>query len=472
MFRSFFYYLFPRLILHKKRWIDAFEQEERESFFSIIKISTLLIPVVYIGHYFLVDKKLGLTQDPIWFYYRFGAASVCLICYGLYKFNLTSKFYKIPAALVLMGLIYFQTQTILWYSEVPYLYSFAFILMAVFLLDFDTYLSIGFNIVATLLVFSVLKNTQISPQFYISASAVCFLFTLFMQNLKIGKYKLFLANSIRIEKEREIAESQIEMNDILKKFMPEVLFERLQYMVRNQKKSPSFALDEVLRQKRRQVTILYTDIRAYSKSLNQDNSFLENHVLKSINDCSKIVSQHKGIQRKIGDLLFCYFDYDPFTNVLLSLLSAIRILENEKKLKNDFGLKVRRQIILTFGDATVGNISNINSCLEITAMGAPANLSERIDRAVKVLIDKSPEFEDSVICSKDFYDYYLKQSKLDLGFKKISLFDLQLTVKDFEDQKEIYLLPVTEEQISKIEKIYNNIQRSDSEVRGYGFKAA
>ncbi len=62
-FENFFYACFPNLLLQSTPWEEQWNRKERSENIAVWRVVFLIIPLVYIAHYYFLDKPMGLTPN-------------------------------------------------------------------------------------------------------------------------------------------------------------------------------------------------------------------------------------------------------------------------------------------------------------------------------------------------------------------------------------------------------------------------
>lgn len=450
-------YLFPNLLFTNKNWIEIWKGQERDEFSGSARLFFGIAVFVYILHYYTVDVSEGLAPSDLWFNYRFGMAGIALFCLIFYSVNRLKSYslYKLPLIVACAIFCYFQTRTIIWYPKVPYLYSFAFILISAMMLRTTVLLSVLYAVGLLALVWPTLIEANQRPSMMFSAAVVTLIFIIYMKAKYISDLNLFIANQKNIEGQKRIIEINMEFTDQIKSFLPQEISKRLTYSVQELRMSVLQATDEVLRPRKANIACLFSDIRGFTKGTNDLGGFVSQSLLPNLKSSTVAIERFKGIPRKIGDLIFAYYDSDSdFENIENILKSAVEMsmLNAEINQEVDASLRVTRYILLSTGEAIVGNLSGYDSNIEITAIGSPVNLLSRIDEATKAQGLRNNLMGGDVIVSPDFYT----KAKLifpDLDLTMISLDSLNIKIRDFESVKELYLLPITKKNYGIIYRV-------------------
>ncbi len=445
---SFFYnlyiYLLPEALLESTKWLQEWKTKVRNDFSSTVSIFYFLAGLAYIFHYFFVDLPQGLQPHKTWLIYRMSMASLCFLCFLGYKteFFMKLKFYRLPFFISCMIMCYLQTKTIHWFSEVPYLYSFVLI----FVVAGVSKLNILYSIILTTSLFVLQINLflALSVNFLMIISAfsvtlICTIFNKYQFNLDL---KLFLKNKEFLESERENVEVILSYSDEIKKFLPKEICKRIEYNMNHNSMSILNATEDVLKPIEKEIVCLHTDIRGFTEASKDTLGYLMNGAIPEIQGCVQSIENHSGIPRIIGDLVLAYFDHNSQKeNILRAMKSSFEIISHNKNLNTDNAFKVKRYLILSIGQAIVGNIGGQTS-REITSLGTPVNLVSRIDEVTKMPSFQEKVNADSLILSNDF-KFFLRDQGFE--FTEFSLKKINLEIRNFPHESNILVLDKTKQ---------------------------
>ncbi len=437
--------LFPQLLLKKKAWAEEYHRQEKEAFLKGARIFFALAAFLYVLHYYTVDRGEGLAPSPLWFTYRYSMAAialVCLICYSFKRGIVSSRRYKWPTILACATFCFFQARTVLWYAAVPYVYSFLFVLISVFILRMPLASSLGFAIAVMGAFLPSLIEAGVSISMAFSAFSVTLIFIIYGQSRTLFNVQLFIANQQNLETQKKVIEINLEFNNQLRSFLPREIYERIIFNMRKKRMAANHAIEEVLRPRKRDVACLFSDIRGYTKSSKSNDSYILSSVLPNIKECTEAIEALRGIPRKIGDLIFSYFDHESQDiNICRALLAAhhVCIINNDMNLISN--IEVHRSVIITSGEATVGNVGGASSAFEITALGSPANLAARIDEAIKHTAMRTLLASTKIICDEQTALACFRFAALE--HQLVPLDELGITIRDFSEVTKLYLIKPT-----------------------------
>lgn len=439
-----FFLIFPRLLLSSTPWASLWDEQEKKQFLTAVRVFFPITIAVYVLHYFTVDRSEGLAPSELWFNYRFGMAAIGALGFGFYSipalYN-NNRLYKIPLILACAVFTYFQARTVVWYPKVPYLYVFGFIFIACVMLRSSIMRSLclaGFLMAIT---WSALVEAGQSPAMVASAGVVTGVFIIFTRAKYLSDIHLFLANQRNFEQQKKFIEVNLEFTNQIKAFLPAEISKRLTYYIQESRMSTLQAIDEVLRPRTLPVACLYSDIRGFTKGSNDLSGYVSKAMLPNVKVSTELVEKHNGIPRKIGDLIFAYYDsHDLNRNIVNSILSGASISRFNSEMNESLpqAQKINRYILLSCGEAIVGNLSSYESAIEITAIGAPVNILSRIDELTKHEALRELLEHGDILMTQAFAEI-LMSARPSVDLKILNLKRLNLSIRDFEETHSIYI---------------------------------
>jgi len=442
--------------------MEAWKTKERKEFLDFAGPFFFIGAAVYIAHYYFFDLPTGLEPKQHWFQFRASMTILCLATAVFYSSPLAGKGpYRLPALVTGVILCYFQARVTVWYPEAPWLYCSALILMISFVLHTSAVKSLVFASVATALQWPSLLEAGHKTPLLISNFAVTCTIILAMRNAYISNIRFFLLTQQNTESQRRNIELNIEFTDRLRSFIPQQIVKRLEGQLADGRTTVLQAVDDVLRPRKQNIACLFSDIRGFTEGSKELDTFIGDLVLPNIKACTHAVEDFGGIPRKIGDLIFAYYDEEnQQANVLNSILSGFEIASiNEEQNAGIKNGEIKRYILISAGEAIVGNIGGFDSSVEITALGSPVNFLARVDELTKnERIAKQLKNGDVVV--SDEAHSILVQLELGLETKQLNLRDLDVQIRDFNDETVLY--SVTDSDSNKA-IIYECLQKLDSQ---------
>jgi class 3 adenylate cyclase len=439
-----FFILFPLASLKGTPWEQQWHDKEQKDFYFVARVFFCITLFGYILHYYTVDRSEGLAPSELWFKYRFGMAAVSLLSYLFYwseKSAAYVKYYRLPAIISGCIFIYFQTQTMLWYPKIPYLYSFAFIFVTVTVLNTSILKSIVVAIMYFVLIVPTLKDTGLSLGLIFSAGFFTIAIIIFARSTYKSNIMYFIEIQKNISQQKKFIEFNIEFTNQIKAFLPREISRRLNEFIQEKRMSVIQATDEVLRPKNMKVACLFSDIRDFTKNSSDLNGYVSKSMFPNVKALSLSIEKFRGIPRKVGDLLFAYYDFeDPLYSVKMAMSSAIEIGKINTDMNQGLpdNLKIKRFILLSYGEAIVGNLSGYDASIEITAIGKPVNFLSRLDEATKNEALKTLLQSGDIIIAEDMIQL-VRETFPSLDFIDLDLSVLGIKIRDFENSKMIYV---------------------------------
>ncbi|MEZ5596232.1 MAG: hypothetical protein R3E84_07560 [Pseudomonadales bacterium] len=437
--------VFPSVLLEGTPWIGMWRDRERNSFVNVARVFFLFAAALYISHFFLFDLPMKLEPVEKWFQFRFFMASLCILT-AVFYFSKASKgpFHKIPAAITCLCICYSQARVTIWYPDAPWLYCFLFVGICSLVLRGSVVSSSVFVVIAIATQWVSLVERGIPLPTIVSAGFVTLVLVIASRSGLLAEVRYFRLTQENLDAQRRNIEMNIEFTDRIKSFIPAEIAKRLDTYLTSGGSTVLQAIDEVLRPRRRFVACLYSDIRGFTEASKDLENFVGGLVLPNVKECTTAIEEYGGIPRKIGDLVFAYFDGDSaFENLLNSLQSAFQIAEiNERQMSASGKAKVSRYILISIGEAYVGNVGGFDSSVEITALGTPVNLLSRIDELTKHPGIAAKLTSGDIVLTDAAYKMMIGK-----GVSVVSeVLDLQsfgIEIRNFTEEKRIYRIRPT-----------------------------
>lgn len=456
-------WFFPRIILSGTPWQKTWEQQEREAFVSAARLFFPFAAFIYIAHYFFFDLPMKLEPLENWFQFRMGTAAICLATTAAYYSSYQrSKHYKLLAAIVCALFCFAQARVTVNFGQEAWVFCFVLIGLSAQILKEPVATSLAYSTVLIGLVTPSLIEAAVPTEFIVSGSLVTYVLVFALRSTYRKDIEYFVLNKENLAKQEQLIELNRDFTDRIRSFIPTVISNRIENYVTQSRMSVIEASIEVLRAQQKTVSCLFSDIRGFTQNSRDLDSYIAESVIPEMRVCSNIIEKNQGIPRKIGDLVFAYFDNNqPRLNILRSVLSAIDISLANKAMNTTLTQKqVDRYILVSTGEAVVGNIGGVDSSVEITALGSPVNYLSRLDE-----LTKSPKFKaeieygDVVICEITYRE--LSSLGVQLDHQRLDLVDLELSIRDFSGSQAVYIIkPNNQNQ----QILVNEINRSEGLV--------
>lgn len=461
-------YLFPDVLLDGKPWRQMWEDKEREIFTTICKYLFFFAGLVYFGHYFYYDKPMGLQPIERWFAFRMVVTTTAFCAAAFYISPLAkTKYYKLPAVAATWVFCYTQAMIVTWWDGTPWLYSFVFVLASMIILRVSPVMSM---LLATAFMTSqthFLIEAGVPLSSIISTGVFVLLVIVVIRSSYIADIRNFVLNQENVAAQKQIIELNIEFADRLRAFIPKVIARRLERYVNDSRLTILQAAVEVLRPRETNVACLFSDIRGYTQGSKDLQAFINNSVLPEVKACSDMVEDHDGIPRKVGDLIFAYFDSDdPHRNILNSLMAAMEIARLNQDMNATLSeTEIRRYILLSSGEAIVGNLGGLDSSIEITALGSPVNFLSRLDDLTKEpTIANLLSPGDIITCENTISS--LKTIGIRLDFQHIDVHGLNLSIRDFPETQSVFRIAPSDSNFERVRAVYECLISPETQL-GY-----
>ena len=441
-------YIWPELILKSTPWFEPWSKGHKKQFADRSKIFFTLVGLTYVGHYFLVDIPNNKEPIEAWLLFRMTMAALAGACVAIYfsKRFAESKFVKWPAIVAMAAGCITQAFVPVYFAEAPWFYPYLFVFASVLVLSTSPAKSLMFAVPIMLTYYYPLGIAGVPSYQQTSAMVVCAVVIFVVRSSYISDIRNYLLTQERDQYRSEIIELGKEFEVRLKSFIPRVISERLENLIDNSKMTVIEATLDVLSPKKRHVACLWSDIRGFTQGSKDLDDFLVDSVLPEVKVCSDAIEKHEGIPRKIGDLIFAYFDCPhKELNLVRSLLSGFELSEINKDMNETVSsVNVRRYILISSGEALVGNLGGMNSGVEITALGSPVNFLARLDDATKSPgLAKHLEPGDILLCPASAQ--LLSKIDSELSSLRVCLRSESVEIRDFPEVSEVFVLRPSEE---------------------------
>ena len=449
-------YLFPTILVDNTPWRTLWEEQQREQF---LRVSRFLFPAVaagYIVHFYVFDVPMGLEPIEFWFKFRMTIAGLALTAFVFYISPLTRiRLYKLPAIVAYFAICYSQAKVATWYGKEAWFFFFLFVLATIMLLRMSSLKSAAYGLLVVSASAPLLTESGVPIENIVSGTLVTLGLAVVVRTSTLTEVRNFLLNQENTTNQRRMIEMNIEFADRIKSFIPRVIANRLTSLMDEHRLSIVEASVEALKAKRRDIACLFTDIRGFTQGSKDMDRFINESVMPEVNACSRKIEDLEGIPRKIGDLLFAYFDSSSIhLNILRAMLAGIEVARiNESMNATSAAIRIRRYILISSGEAMVGNFGGLDSSIEITALGTPVNFLSRVDDLTKAEgISNMISHGDLILCERTVS--IVEQLNVDLPFQRIDLKKLHLEVRDFPEADAIYKLTPTDDTYEFLLEVY------------------
>ena len=385
-FESVVAWLFPSVLIDGTAWKHIWEEKDRESFLLVAKVFFPLVAVTYIAHYFFYDLPNNLEPIESWLLYRVSMAGIAIVVFGFYLSPLANiRFYRAPAILACWGWCQSQAYVALWHGLEAWVFCYILIGLAAIPLRLSALNSAVFVLITVSTQAPILLQAGIPMTYIYTGSLVTTLFVLVVRSSYLSEVKTFLLNQENIATQKKIIELNMEFSERIRSFIPKIIAQRMEDYIERERMTVLEASIEVLTPRKVDVACLFSDIRGFTENSKALEEFVGKSVLPEVKACSDVIENYSGIPRKIGDLIFAYFDGAKIGgNLLRSVASGMEISRlNQDMNATSSSIAIKRYVLISCGEALVGNVGGLDSSIEITALGSPVNYLSRIDELTK-----------------------------------------------------------------------------------------
>jgi class 3 adenylate cyclase len=444
-FESFIAWMFPTILVDGTPWKDMWQEKDKETSLLAAKVFFPLVALVYASHFFFYDIPNGLEPIEDWFVFRASMTSLAIVTFLFYLTPLARhRWYKLPAIITCWAFCQAQAYVALWHGLESWVFCYILVAVAVVPLRLTALQSSAFVLATVTSQTPILLEANIPITYVYTGSMVALLFAIVVRSSYLSEVKTFLVNQENIAAQKQIIELNIEFSERIRSFIPRVIAERIEDFVENSR-----------------MTVLEASIEG-SKDL---EAFVAESVIPEVRVCSDAIENNQGIPRKIGDLIFAYFDSRKIeTSILNAVYAGMEIARlNHDMNATSSSKEITRYVLISSGEALVGNLGGLDSSLEITALGSPVNFLSRVDE-----LTKHPKMVgqiqpgDLILCERS--SQMLSQLVPGLVPTRVDLSGL--SIRDFPEVTCIYLLKATDSNYAAISLAHGSSRNSGDEVLG------
>lgn len=437
-------WVFPTLPFQGAAWYPLWQAKERDGFLKLARILYPLIGVAYLGHYIFFDRVMHLQPIEFWLTFRVSMAAIAWLTSACYfaPWFYQRRYYKLPAMIAGLAFCYSQARVLVWYEGSLYFYAFGFVIVSTVALRLSVAQSLLYAGMIIACQWASFIEASIETPLLFSASAISLIFVVFARSGYSAELRYFHADQQNIQNQRKIIELNIEFADRIRAFLPREISARLFHYVEDRKMTILQAIEEVLRPRRRDIACMFSDIRGFTRSTQGlGDAFLDETVIPNVKECTLAIERNGGIPRKIGDLLFAYFDQ---TNAQANLVHCFKAALELIQANNDFNTlrtgqdPIVRYVLMASGEAVVGNLGGFDSSIEITALGNPVNFLARIDEATKNPAIRKLITNNHIVID-DRTAERLRAILPEFTPQRLDLAELGVSIRDFETVSHIWL---------------------------------
>ena len=445
-------WLFPNILVEGTPWRGMWLEKERASFLLVARPFFALATVIWLAHYFFYDKPNDLQPLGLWLAFRLTMASATLLVF-IYYVSPAAKLrgYRVPAVIVCWIICQSQAYVALWHGREAWVFCYILIVACVLGLRMSALKSFLFALLAILTQAPVLREADI-PSSYIFTGAILTLgIALVVRASYLFEVRSFLLDQENIASQKKIIELNIEFADRIRSFIPRVIAQRIDRYMDCERMSVLEASIEVLSPKTKQIACLFSDIRGFTSASKDLEHFLRESVLPEVKACTDAIEDFSGIPRKVGDLIFAYFDGENESANLICCAAAAMSVSRVNQAMNatSNSRSIKRYVLLSSGEALVGNLGGLDSSIEITALGSPVNFLSRVDELTKSPVMAQLLNPGDLVLSNE-YSNRLSTLLPGLALAKVDLVSLGLSIRDFADVRTLYILAASDSNYERV----------------------
>jgi class 3 adenylate cyclase len=282
----------------------------------------------------------------------------------------------------------------------------------------------------------------------------------------------FYLSQSNLEAQRRNIELSIELSDRIKFFIPRKIANRMDRLLSSNDTSVVSAVYEVLKPKKQDIACLFSDIRGFTEASRELDSFVKETAIPNMKLCTEAIDRNGGIPRKIGDLIFGYFDEASLRrNVIEALAAGLEIAKINARMNVDSAHSINRYILISSGEAIVGNIGGLDSSVDITALGSPVNFLSRLDEITKNPKISSLLKSSDVVLSENTYKLLIEHG-VNIDARLIDLCAMGVEIRNFSTEKRVYCLTASEHNCQVVRIALTTDSTCPTQTDEHRFKAA
>lgn len=465
-FESVIVWMFPTILIDGTPWRRMWEEKDKESFLLVSRFWFPLAAVAYIGHYFFYDIPNNLEPIEDWMAFRIFMASTSFATFMFYMSSFTRiGWYRLPAIVMCWLICVSQAYVALLHGLEAWVFCYILIALTALSLRMSAFKT-GLFVIGTVLSQSpILLDAGIPASYIFTGFVVTMVFSLVVRSSLLSEVKSFLLHQENVAAQKKIIELNLDFSERLRSFIPRVIAQRLEDYVEHERMTVLEASIEVLAPRKMDVACLFSDIRGYTQGSKELDEFISQSVIPEVKACSDAIEDLQGIPRKIGDLIFAYFDDQSIeTNLLRAVVGGMKIARlNHDMNATMSSVNIRRYVLISSGDAVVGNIGGLDSSIEITALGSPVNYLNRVDELTKdEKIKRQLDSGDLILCERS--SGLLSSIAPEIEQTRIEL--CGLNIRDFSDVKSIYSVKPTDANHAAANDAYRQNREQKNGVPG------
>ncbi len=452
-------YLVPEILITDPVWREKWNKRQKENFLRYASFFFLAVAIGEIANFFFFDVPMGLEPSEFWLRYRLSMAAMCALCTGFYVSPLTKfKGYKLPAFVASFILCYTQAYVSIWYSIDAWIFFYIFVMVTMMVMTLNVIWSLVYTLVLCVVGAPVIHEAGIRFEYTTSATMVSLLVTAIIRRSALSEVRNFILSEENLAQQTRIAEISNEFSNRIQSFIPRVIADRMAEMLQRGMSVVEASI-EALKARKKNVACLFTDIRGFTEGSKELDEFIIESVMPEVTACSNAIEDLGGIPRKIGDLIFAYFDDDSMhLNVLRAIAAGVEVGKlNETMNLSASKKRINRYILISAGEAMVGNFGGLDSSVEITALGTPVNFLSRVDDLTKQpSIARLLRSGDLILSERA--KRAVDDLELAIPFDHIDLDELELRIRDFPEVRNLYKLTPQEDLDSLLSTVLSRVK--------------
>ena len=435
-------------------WRGIWEAKERRLVMVMSQAWMILASIAYLAHYFFFDRVQHLEPLLFWLYFRLAMCCILLATAILYAspwIHRLGPFYRFPSAMAMWLIVYTQALVTQWYSVDAWVFCFMLLLVSLLILRMS---ALGCFFYIALVVISIwwpLWQAGVPESYIISGVIVTLSLAVAFSSAHLYGIRRFLQEQENLRQQRELIKLRLVIADQIRLLIPKVIAKRIERLVAEAGLGVNSAVSRALQPEQKEVVCLYSDIRGYTRAVEQSDDYLRQAAIPELLAMNRIIDDLDGVPRKIGDLLFAYFDQpNQRKNALTGFFAAMNLALMCQKVNQSTEMpSIRRYFLLVSGSAWVGNMGGNDSSVEITALGSPVNLAARLDE-----LTKCPEFQNAVqtgdIVLSNHMHGMLQEQVPKLFTTEINLPNLGLVVRDFPQVRQLWAVRPSQAMVDRL----------------------
>ncbi len=467
-FEDFIAWLMPAILVDGTPWKQIWEEKDKESFLSVSRIVYPVLAVAYLAHYFFYDRAVGLEPIELWFQFRMVVVSSALLTFVFYLSPLTRyRWYKGPALVMCWFWCQTQAYVALNHGLESWVFCYIFIVGSVLALRLTVLKGSIFAAVTITTQLPVLIQANIPMSYVFTGSVMTLGLILVVRSSYLTEVRTFLLNQKNIATQKKIIELNIEFADRIRSFIPRVIAQRLENYVERERMTVLEASIEVLTARKRDVACLFSDIRGFTQGSKDLDEFISLSVIPEVKACSDAVENHGGIPRKVGDLIFAYFDETSIeSNLIHAVAAGMEIARRNHDMNATSSMvNIRRYVLISCGEAIVGNLGGLDSSIEITALGSPVNYLSRVDELTKhQLFAPLLESGDLVLCSRS--SVILRNIAPGVHQTEIELHSIGVSIRDFPEVRAVFTIKPDDQNQAEVQSAFRAHEETGNGIGG------